>query len=205
MGLAGELAAHGVIAGLLDGAAVDAGVGAGEVDVLEDAGGVGGGGGRVATAGDAVFGDHDELAGFDVALVLGMKKSKAQVSDAKTKVSGCTVFAGDAAHGEGPEAVGSRAAKMRLRVIMTMEKAPSTSERASAMQSTRVLQGEWAMSWMMISESEVVWKTAPSRSRRARDWPRLTRLPLWAMARRPLVDSTLMGWALSRAESPVVE
>ena len=88
---------------------------------------------------------------------------------------------------------------------MTMEKAPSTSESASAMQSTRVEWGEWAMSWMMISESEVVWKTAPSCSRRVRELPRLTRLPLWAMAMRPLVDSTEMGCALRRAESPVVE
>ncbi len=39
----------------------------------------------------------------------------------------------------GRKPCGSRAAKMRLRVIITMEKAPSTSESASAMQSTRVL------------------------------------------------------------------
>ena len=53
---------------------------------------------------------------------------------------------------------GSRAAKMRSRVIMTMEKAPSTWESESAMASTSVPALEWAMSWTMISESEVVWK-----------------------------------------------
>ena len=56
----------------------------------------------------------------------------------------------------GRKPCGSRAAKMRLRVIMTMEKAPSTWASESAMQSTRVEQWEWAMSWTMISESEVV-------------------------------------------------
>ena len=61
------------------------------------------------------------------------------------------------------------------------------------------------MSWTMISESEVVWKIAPSRSSRVLELPRLTRLPLCAMAMRPLVDSTEMGCALSSAESPVVE
>ena len=53
---------------------------------------------------------------------------------------------------------GSRAAKMRSRVIITMEKAPSTWESESAMASTSVPAREWAMSWTMISESEVVWK-----------------------------------------------
>jgi len=53
---------------------------------------------------------------------------------------------------------GSRAAKMRSRVIMTMENAPSTWASEPAMASTRVPAREWAMSWTMISESEVVWK-----------------------------------------------
>jgi len=66
------------------------------------------------------------------------------------------------------------------------------------MASTREPAFEWAMSWMMISESDVVWKKAPARSRVVRKLPRLTRLPLWAMAMRPLVESTLIGWALSQ-------
>ncbi len=61
------------------------------------------------------------------------------------------------------------------------------------------------MSWMMISESEVVWKIAPSRSSRVFELPRLIRLPLCAIAIRPLVDSTEIGCAFSSAESPVVE
>ena len=61
------------------------------------------------------------------------------------------------------------------------------------------------MSCTMISESDVVWKYAPSRSSLARTLPRLTRLPLCAMAIRPLVESTRMGCAFSSAESPVVE
>ena len=53
---------------------------------------------------------------------------------------------------------GSRAAKILSRVIITIENAPSTWPSESAMASTRDGAFEWAMSWTMISESEVVWK-----------------------------------------------
>ncbi len=102
-GLAGELATH-LIARLLDGAAEDAGVGAGEVDVLEDAGRLGGVAVEEA-AGDAVFGDHDELAGLDVALVLGMEEVEGAGFAGEDEGVWSAVGAGDAAHGKGAEAV----------------------------------------------------------------------------------------------------
>ena len=71
-GLAGQLAAH-LVAALLHPAAEDAAVGAGEVDVLEDATGLRDAGGVLA-AGDAVFGDHDQFAGEHVAVVLGAEQ-----------------------------------------------------------------------------------------------------------------------------------
>ena len=62
------------------------------------------------------------------------------------------------------------------------------------MQSTSVDCLECAMSWTMISESEVVWKSgAVALEALAVSVPRLTRLPLCAMAMRPLVDSTRDG------------
>jgi hypothetical protein len=47
---------------------------------------------------------------------------------------------------------------MRSRVIITIENAPSIWRRESAMASTSEPAWEWAISWTMISESEVVWK-----------------------------------------------
>ncbi len=165
-GLAGELAAH-LVAGLLDRAAEDAGVGPGEVDVLEDAGGGRDGLLGVAAAGDAVFGDHDELAGLDVALVLCVEEIEGAGFGGEDEGVGCAVVAGDAAHGEGAEAV--RVAGGEDAVAGHHddgEGAVDLGERVGDA-STRVSGGECAMSWTMISESEVVEKTAPSRSRRA--------------------------------------
>ncbi len=70
---------------------------------------------------------------------LAWRRSKAQVSEAKTKVSGAPSSPAMRPMESGRKPWGSRAAKMRLRVIMTMEKAPSTWASESAMQSTRVL------------------------------------------------------------------
>ena len=63
-------------------------------------------------------------------------RSKAQVSEAKTKVSGAPLTPAMRPMESGRKPCGSRAAKMRLRVIMTMENAPSTCASESAMQST---------------------------------------------------------------------
>ena len=68
---------------------------------------------------------------------LARSRSKAQVSEAKTMVSGPSGL-GMRPMESGRKPRGSRAAKMRSRVIMTMEKAPSTCESESAMASTSV-------------------------------------------------------------------
>ena len=62
----------------------------------------------------------------------------AQVSLANTKVSGAPSTPGILPIDNGLKPCGSRAAKMRLRVIITIENAPSTWLRDSAMQSTSV-------------------------------------------------------------------
>ena len=131
-------------------------------------------------------------------------RSKAQLSLANTIVSGPSGFTIRAMEsGRNPR--GSRAAKIRSRVIITIENAPSTCASESAIASTSVAAFECAISCTIISESDVVWKYAPSRSSRARRLPRFTRFPLCAIAINPLVESTRIGCAFSSAESPVVE
>ena len=71
-GLARQLAAH-LVARLLHPAAEDAAVGARKVDVLEDAARLRHAAGVLA-AGDAVFGDHHQFAGKNIAHVLGAQQ-----------------------------------------------------------------------------------------------------------------------------------
>ena len=100
-GLAGELAAH-LVARLLHPAAEDARVGAREVDVLEDAARLRHAGGVLA-AGDAVFGDHDQLAGKNVADELGAEQIEgAGFRGEDDGVGAPGIF--HAAHGERAEA-----------------------------------------------------------------------------------------------------
>ena len=61
------------------------------------------------------------------------------------------------------------------------------------------------MRLIITSLSLVVWNTAPSSSMRARIGLALVKLPLWARASRPLLERTVMGWALKRRLEPVVE
>ena len=100
-GLAGELAAH-LVAALLHPSAVNLAVGAGEVDVLEDAAGLRNAGGVLA-AGDAVVGDHDELAGKHVALVFGAEQVEGAGFRGEDDGVGAVGIA-DAAHGKRAEA-----------------------------------------------------------------------------------------------------
>src|ERR1017187_5854461 len=76
--------------------------GAGEVDVLEDATGLREAGGVLA-AGDAVFGDHDQFAGENVALVFGAEQVKGAGFGGKDD-GVRPVEVADAAHGERAEA-----------------------------------------------------------------------------------------------------
>ena len=57
---------------------------------------------------------------------------------------------------------GSRAAKMRSRVMITSENAPSMRRSASAMASGSVCSFECAIRWTITSVSLVVWKMEPS-------------------------------------------
>ena len=57
----------------------------------------------------------------------------------------------------------------------------------------------------MTSVSLLVWKIDPWLSSRLRISCAFTRLPLCASAITPLFDCTMMGWALSKDESPAVE
>ena len=137
---------------------------------------------------------------------LACNRSSAQVSEAKQKVSGAPSSPAMRPMQRGRKPCGSRAAKMRLRVISTMEKgAVYLLERIGHAVDERVAGGVCDQLHDDFGVGGSSWKIAPSRSSRALAVPRLMRLPLCAMAMRPLVDSTEMGWALSRAESPVVE
>ncbi len=88
---------------------------------------------------------------------------------------------------------------------MTTENAPSSWERASSICPSTDSWRERAMRWTMTSESEVVWKRAPSSTSRFRSSVPLVRFPLWAMARSPLAYRTTMGWAFWIRLPPAVE
>ena len=100
---------------------------------------------------------------------------------------------------------GSRTANTRSRVIITKENAPSIRRSASAIASGSVCSLDCAIRCTMTSVSEVVWKMEPCAPVVRGCHCALTRLPLWASAIMPLLQSTMMGCALSSAESPVVE
>ena len=83
-------------------------------------------------------------------------RSNAQVSEANTNVSGAPFTPAIRPIESGRKPCGSRAAKIRLRVIITIENAPSTCASESAMQSTSIDCRECAISCTMISVSDVV-------------------------------------------------
>ena len=100
-GLARQLAAH-LVAALLNPAAVDAAVRASEVNVFKNATGLRNPG-SVLAAGDAVFRDHDQFAGEDVADILGAEQvERARLGSEDNGVR--TVGVANAAHGKRPEA-----------------------------------------------------------------------------------------------------
>jgi hypothetical protein len=109
---------------------------------------------------DAVFRDHHQFAGQHIAQVFGAEQVEcARLAEAKMMVSACrsAFFIRPIESGLNPR--GSRAAKIRSRVIITIENAPSTLARATPQSHPQALQRwECAMSWTMISESLVVWK-----------------------------------------------
>ena len=104
VGLAGELAAHGV-AGGLDAAAEDDAIGTREVNVLEDAARLLERGGVEARV-NAFGADDDHLAGADVALVVGADEVEGAGFAGEDDGLGAAVGGRDAAHAERTEAAG---------------------------------------------------------------------------------------------------
>ena len=133
-------------------------------------------------------------------------RSKAQVSEAKTMVSClCAAWAGNAAHGQRPEAARIAGGKDAV--------GREHDQRKSAFHAAQCVGHGFRQSLLARERDQVHddFGVAVGLENRAllSNWARtscaLTRLPLCASAIMPLFDSTMMGWALSSAESPVVE
>ena len=113
--LAGELAAH-FLADFIDGVAVDDGVGAGKIDVLENAEGALGLLGEGLDAGEAFFVDDNDFAGENIAHELGV--DEVEGGGFAGEHPGAI---GGAADGEGRKPWGSRAPMSSRSVMMTRE------------------------------------------------------------------------------------
>ena len=153
-GLAGELDAD-AAAGLVDRLAADHAVGAGEVDLLEDAEA------RLRRlereeALDALGGGDHHLAGLDLADELGA--DDVEGAGLRGEHPGRR-RAGPSISGRTPS--GSRTPISLERVMATIEKAPSTRRSASFIRSGMVFWIERAIRWMMHSVSEPDWKIEP--------------------------------------------
>ena len=88
---------------------------------------------------------------------------------------------------------GSRTPMSLLRVMATMENAPSTRRSASSIRSVMVRCSERAMRWMMHSLSDEDWKIEPRSISSRRSALALVRLPLWAIAAPPIENSPKKG------------
>jgi hypothetical protein len=113
--------------------------------------------------------------------------SSAQVSEASTQPSPIR----PSISGRTPSA--SRTPISLVRVMATIEKAPSTRRSASFIRSGMVFWIERAIRWMMHSVSEPDWKIEPRPINSSRRLSALVRLPLWAMAQPPMANSAKSG------------
>ena len=155
-GFARKLAAH-LVAALLHPAAVDSAVGPGKVHMLENAA-------RLRNAASHIAAGHAVFASPSPVRRAAHRARTWRAADRTRRFPRrrrwCRARPGllmrPMESGRKPR--GSRAAKMRSRVIITIEKAPSTWRSESAMASTSVPALECAISCTMISESLVVWK-----------------------------------------------
>ena len=113
--------------------------------------------------------------------------SSAQVSDASAQPSPIL----PKTRGRTPN--GSRQPISFVRVIATIENAPSTLRRASSMRSGIVRPMERAIRWMMHSLSDELWKIEPRSINSRRNDSALVMLPLWAIAAPPMENSPKKG------------
>ncbi len=113
--------------------------------------------------------------------------SSAQVSEASTQPSPMR----PSTSGRTPS--GSRTPISLVRVMATMEKAPSTRRSASFIRSGIVRWSERAIRWMMHSLSEEDWKIEPRSISSRRSASALVMLPLWAIAAPPIENSPKKG------------
>jgi hypothetical protein len=93
----------------------------------------------------------------------------------------------------------------QVSVMTRIEYAPRTSASAASSDSTGSTRGLRAIRCRKTSVSLVVWKIAPSRSRRLRISTAFTRLPLCTMPAGPMLVLTTIGWALLITLLPAVE
>ena len=98
---------------------------------------------------------------------------------------------------------GSRTPMSLVRVMATMEKAPSTLRSASSIRSGIDFCSERAIRWMMHSVSEEDWKIEPRSISSRRSAMALVMLPLWAMAAPPIANSPKKGCTLRMAVGPL--
>src|SRR5581483_6574466 len=113
--------------------------------------------GRVEARAHAFGSNHDQLAGFHLALVSGANQVKSAGLGGEHNG---VVFFGSLSR----NSRGSRAAKIRSALIITSENAPSTRRSASAMASGRVCSFESAIRCTITSVSLLVWKIEPCAS-----------------------------------------
>ena len=98
---------------------------------------------------------------------------------------------------------GSRTPISLVRVMATMENAPSTRRSASLMRSEMFFWIERAIRWMMHSLSDEDWKIEPRSISSRRRAAALVRLPLWAMAAPPIENSPKNGCTSRIAVAPL--
>ena len=204
--LARQGAAH-LDPGLVHAPAVDRGVGAGQVDVLEDAA-LGRRLGEALRA-QAVLVDGDELARLDLADRARRRRCRAPRSRRRRPSR--------ARAGRGPAGgcrAGRGAAYRVCSSMKTKQKAPRSRGSTSRAAASRERSGSSASSAVTSAVSVVLpraqlaaaWAPSPRRpSTRSRSSAELVRLPLWASATVPPAWPPRVGWAFSQVEPPVVE
>ncbi len=106
--------------------------------------------------------------------------SSAQLSEAKTipPCGSIPITSGRYPHG-------SRDAYSVSPTVISTQNAPCSCERASSICASTPCRCERAIRWTITSLSMVLWKMAPSFTRRARSSCALVRLPLCTSARSP--------------------
>ena len=149
--------------------------------------------------------DNDHFAGADVALVIGADQIEGAGLGGEDDGLGAAVSGRDAAHAERAEAAGVAGGEDAV--------GGRHDEREGAFDAAQGV-GDGVFECLLAGlrdemDDDLGVPGGLEDGALGLNLPRisdaLTRLPLWARAMRPLLHSTEMGWALRRAESPVVE